>query len=228
MALVPLFRPSPARLRVLPDEPGALAGPRPRGSRRPHPDVKVAAVRRLIEQTELTYSEIAARTGVGRASICRWTRDGGWQRPLLAPRATDTVPSWRASAKLKRRTLAARLAALAERHIRALEDSACVDPAKLGEALELLKMARLAALPRRRRRWADRAERRAMASAGELPEEAIKALRAAGVIIERAPPAALADFIASRAPPRDEPALRPRGRYSKRNRAHAWMLEPNP
>ena len=54
----------------------ASAGPR--GSRRPHTDGKVAAVRRLIEETALTYSEIAARTGVGRASICRWTRDGAW------------------------------------------------------------------------------------------------------------------------------------------------------
>ena len=99
-----------ARLRVQPDEPDAVIAPRPRGSRRPHTDAKVAAVRRLIEQTPLTYGEIAAKTGVGRASICRWTRDGGWQRPLFAPRATDTVPRARASAQLKRRTLAARLA----------------------------------------------------------------------------------------------------------------------
>ena len=55
-------------------------------------------MRRLIEQTPLTYGEIAAKTGVGRASICRWTRDGRWQRPVFAPRATDTVPRARASA----------------------------------------------------------------------------------------------------------------------------------
>ena len=60
-----------------------MVGPRRRGSRRPHTDATVAAVRRLIEQTALTYAEIAARTGVARASICRWTRDGGWQRPLV-------------------------------------------------------------------------------------------------------------------------------------------------
>ena len=76
-------RPAPA-----PDEPPAMP-PRPRGSRRPHTDGKVAGVRRLIEQTTLTYGEIAARTGVGRASICRWTQDGAWKRPLFAPRATD-------------------------------------------------------------------------------------------------------------------------------------------
>ena len=89
--------PAIVRLGVRPDppadDPAAIVGPRPRGSRRPHTDAKVAAVRRLIEQTVLTYGEIAAKTGVGRASICRWTRDGQWQRPLFAPRATDTVPS---------------------------------------------------------------------------------------------------------------------------------------
>ena len=134
-----------------PDEPAAVVGPRRRGSRRPHADATVAAVRRLIEQTTLTYGEIASRTGVGRASICRWTRDGGWQRPLFAPRATDTVPSARAGARLKARTLQARLAALAERHIRELEAAASVDPERLSEALELLKLAKLAARPKRRR-----------------------------------------------------------------------------
>ena len=78
-------------------------------------------MRRLIEQTTLTYGEIAVKTGVGRASICRWTRDGRWQRPLFAPRATDTVPTARAGARLKLRTLFSRLAALAERYIRELK-----------------------------------------------------------------------------------------------------------
>jgi hypothetical protein len=140
------------RIGVRPDEPDAVTAPRPPGSRRPHSDLKVAQVRRLIEDTALTYGEIARRTGVGRASICRWTRDHGWQRHPFAPRATDTVPRPRASAQLKRRTLAARLDALAERHIRELEDAACVDPDKLAEALELLKMAKLAARPRHGRR----------------------------------------------------------------------------
>jgi len=192
-----------------------MVGSRPRGSRRPHTDAKVAAVRRLIEQTTLTYGEIAARTGVGRASICRWTRDGGWQRPLFAPRATDTVPRERASAQLKMRTLAARLAALAERAIRELEDSASVDLDKLGAALELMKMAKLAARPRRRRR--DPAEA-AGGTFAASPRAVLEGLRAAGVKVERAPEAALEDFIASRAPPPE--------RRSKREREHAKMLEP--
>ena len=74
----PLYSPI-ARVRPQPDGPAAARG-RPRGSRRPHTDAKVAAVRRLIEQTPLTYGEIAAKTGVGRASICRWTA----RRPMAA------------------------------------------------------------------------------------------------------------------------------------------------
>src|SRR5215207_6757777 len=118
LSMRPPQLPSLPRIGVRPEEARFMAGPRPRGSRRPHSDVSVAAVRRLIEQTTLTYREIAAKTSVGRASICRWTRDGGWRRPLFAPRATDTVPSARASARLKARTLSARLAALAERYVR--------------------------------------------------------------------------------------------------------------
>ena len=99
----PRFGPAILRLQVQPDSPGAIVAPRARGSRRPHNDATVRDVRRLVENTTLTYGEIAARTGVGRASICRWTRDQGWKRPLFAPRATDTVPTARASARLKAR-----------------------------------------------------------------------------------------------------------------------------
>ncbi len=119
----PFLEPSIVRLSVRPDDPRAIVGPRPRGSRRPHTDATVAAVRRLIEGTPLTYAEISKRTGVGRATICRWTRDGGWQRPPFAPRATDMLPTARAGARLKMRTLAARLAALAERYVRELEET---------------------------------------------------------------------------------------------------------
>jgi hypothetical protein len=210
--------PSIVRLRVRPDpssdEPAAVVGPRPRSSRRPHTDAAGAAVRRLIEETPLTYSEIAARTGVGRASICRWTRDGQWQRPVFAPRATDRVPRERASAHLKARTLAARLAALAERMIRELEDSASVDPDRLSDALELMKMAKLAARPRRPRMvTAAKGPRIFDAS----PRAVMEGLRAGGVRTERAPEEALQDFIASRAPPPP--------RQSKRDREHSRMLE---
>ncbi|MEA2903387.1 MAG: hypothetical protein QOI12_774 [Alphaproteobacteria bacterium] len=223
---LPIYR-SIARIGLRPDEPGAVVGPRRRGSRRPHADATVAAVRRLIEQTTLTYSEIAARSGVARASICRWTRDGGWRRPPFAPRATDTVPSARAGARLKLRTLAARLSALAERYLRELEGTPGVDLDKLAQALELLKMAKLAARPRRRRLLSNHAGGRSLET-GEEPAgtRVIEDLRAAGVKLANAPPSALADFIASHEPPRHEPALRRRGHRSKRNRDHARLLEP--
>ena len=248
LVMRPPFYSSIARLGVRPDEPAAAAGPRPRGSRRPHADATAETVRRLIEQTTLTYGEIAARTGVGRASICRWTRDGGWQRPVFAPRATDTVPRARASARLKRRTLAARLSALAERTVRELEESTSVDLDKLSAALELLKMAKLAARPSKPRRpfvpahkrdarlhaisgtQGPRTHEQAGLDSGSRGNEQAETnemqnLRAAGVKLEHVPPSALNDFIASHEPPRDEPALRRRGHRSKRNRDHAWMLE---
>jgi hypothetical protein len=224
------FHPSIGRLRVTPDEPDrpAVVGPRKRGSRRPHADATVREVRRLIEQSVLTYTEIAAKTGVAQASICRWTRDGKWQRPLFAPRATDTVPSARAGARLKARTLAARLAALAERHIRELEASASVDQDKLAEALDLLKMAKLAARPKKRRRpAADAAADNSLQTFDAGARTVMRTLRAAGVNPERAPEEALEDFIASRAPP---PARTPRrrGRRFTRNDYHAWLLQPIP
>ena len=102
--------------------------------------------------TGLTYSEIAKKTGVGRASICRWARDGKWLRPAHAPRATDLVPTLRAGRRLRMRMLATRLEALAQRHVRELEEAPNVDPDKLMQALQLVKMTRLEAMGRRRRR----------------------------------------------------------------------------
>jgi hypothetical protein len=257
------FRPTIARLRTLPDDPGTVAAPRPsvlpgdpaaiagprRGPYRPHTDATVAAVRRLIEQTTLTYREIAAKTGVPRRSFGRWARDGGWQRPLFAPRATDTVPTARAGRKLKLRLLAERLRTLAERYVRELEETPGVDLDRLVQALETVKMARLAAMGRRRRRslspfvpaqagtQGPRAheqvsldsrvrgnERREACDSGTRAA-LLEDLRAAGVRVERAPPAALEDFITSHESPRDEPAPRQRGRHSKRNRHHAWLLQ---
>ena len=204
--------------------------PRPRGSRRPHTDMKVAGVRRLIEQTTLTYGEIAARTGVGRASICRWTVDGGWKRPAFAPRATDTVPRHRASARLKRRTLAARLTALAERHLRELEESGSVDAEKLAEALELVRIAKVAGQGRRRRRKAG-----ALDALNE-PMRPIIELCAADVDLRRVPREALDDFLENRAPPPDgekPPRGLPMPRKGQQRRKsrftseeyHRWMRE---
>ena len=104
-------------------------------------------VRRLVETTLLTNREIAKRTGVPETNIRRWTDNGQWARPLFAPRSTDTVPTWRAGRRRRRRMLAARLDAVAERYVRELEATRGVAFAKLREALELLKMAKLAERP---------------------------------------------------------------------------------
>lgn len=216
--LNPLFRSPVARLRVTPDDPSVIVGPRPRHSRRPHTDASVAAVRRLIEQSVLTYGEIAQKTGVGRASICRWTRDFGWTRPLFAPRATDTVPRERASAQLRRRTLAARLAALAERYVRELEASPGIDLGKLADAFELMKMSKAAARPRKRRpRLPDGGKALEPPAIVEASaREVMRGLRASGVRVERAPEDALTDFIDGSAPKPE--------RLTRKQRQHRWML----
>jgi hypothetical protein len=197
------------------DDPAAVVGRH--GPRQPHTDATVAAVRRLFEQSTLNYRQIAARTGVSTGAISYWSRDGGWKRPPFAPRACDTMPTARASAKLKRRMLGARLDALAQRHVRELEASGCVDPVKLGEALELLNMARLAAQPRRR------PKRRPGEIAPEEASRPIGELCVGGVDLSRAPRAAVEDFLANREPP--PKPVGPRGRGTRRQREHAWMME---
>ena len=219
MRLYPFHPPSPVvRLRVWPDhdDPAAIIGRY--GPRQPHTDATVAAVRRLFEQSTLNYSQIAARTGVSTGSISNWSRDGGWKRPPFAPRACDTIPTPRATANLKRRMLGARLFALAERHIRELEASACVDPVKLGEALDLLTMARLAANPRRR------PKRRPGEIVPEQASRPIGELCVGGVDLSRAPRAAVEDFLANRERPPNEAGRRRSGRGSRREREHAWMM----
>src|SRR5947209_15390507 len=137
---IPIFAPSITRIRAhLDPEPDASAPRvlrRPRGS--PHPEGTVEAVRALLEESTLTYGEIAARTGTSPASISRWMQTGEWKRPLFAPRSMASVPTPRASVRLKHRTLAVRLTTLADRYVRELEETPAVDLDKLGQALELL------------------------------------------------------------------------------------------
>jgi hypothetical protein len=206
------------RIRVTPDEPAegppAIQGARPRGSRRPHTDLVVAKVRHLIERTALTYSEVAAKTGVGRASICRWARDGAWVRPLDAPRATDRVPTLRAGQRLKVRKLAERLRVLAERYVRELEQTPGVDLDRLVQALQVVKMARLEAMGNKRRRrfvGEPRTGLQLMARE-EAIRTALKEMRRGGVDLYRAPQEALDLLIEARTPLEDHPALRERGR----------------
>lgn len=59
--------------------PGSRRSPTGRG--RPYPAGIVAAVRALVEGTDLRFDEIAGRTGVGEETVGRWARRGGWRRP---------------------------------------------------------------------------------------------------------------------------------------------------
>ncbi|TMJ04449.1 MAG: hypothetical protein E6G97_05670 [Alphaproteobacteria bacterium] len=199
---------------------------RPPGSRRPHPDVKVRQVRRLVETTTMTYAEISQRSGVPYANISRWANEGHWTRPLFAPRAPDTVPRWRARRNLRRRTLAARIDTLAEQRVCALEAAPGIDLAGLREAIELIKLGTLADRPHTGRHRP--AELRSELDEPQARARVIADLRANGVDIARAPGEALSDFIescAGAADPARNPAFRARGRYSKRKREHQRLLE---
>ena len=197
------------RLRVTPDEPAE--GPpaiteRPRGSRLPHTDLTVAKVRHLVETTVLNYREIAAKTGTTNCAVSRWTRDGGWQRPLNAPRASDMMPNWRAGRRLKLRELAGRLQAIAERYVRELEQTRGVDLNKLLEALQVLRMARLEVMGNRGRRrpWLGPAvSGQWKAELDKSITTALKQMRRGGVDLDRAPKEAMDLVIEANTPVED-------------------------
>ncbi|UZE51381.1 hypothetical protein ONR75_12680 [Rhodopseudomonas sp. P2A-2r] len=159
--LVPLFAPqfrvvdsSVVRLTPGPieDGPPPVAGGRPKGCKRLHTNATVALARRLIEETTLSYKQIAARTGATHSTVGRWAREGGWQRHPFAPRASDTIPTARAGRRLKLRMLGQRLHQLAERCVGELWSSETVDLDRLLQAMQVLKMARLEYMGNRRPR----------------------------------------------------------------------------
>jgi hypothetical protein len=221
----PHLTPSIVRLRPTYDagtgeQPVAKLPPGKKGW--PHAEGTVSIVRKLVEETTLTYAQITARTGVSAGSISRWMNMGGWKRPLFAPRSMLTRPTPRATAYNQHRLLSRRLFALADRYTRELEDAEGVDLDKLGEALELAKMAKLAMMTRTRRR--------VDATTWGEPLSPISELCAAGVILQVAPKEALKDFLANREKPRPED-MPPRSRgmstpqHLRRARQHALMKE---
>ncbi len=212
------------RLRITPDEPAkgsTVAGPlavpasaRPKGTRRPHPDSSVRAVRHLVETTTLTFAQIQARTGVSRATITLWKRNHGWTRPAFAARHSYDVPLWRAGPRQKTAVLTGRLVAIAERMVRDLEEKPDTDVDKLVQAMEALKMARLEARTRNRH-WPvigpSRTGRQVL-NEQEAIHAALKEMRRGGVDLDRAPKEALDLVIEANTPAeQDHPALRPRG-----------------
>jgi hypothetical protein len=211
------------------DEPPPITQERPPGSRLPHTDMKVAEVRDLIENTALSYGQIRAATGVSLCSISRWARDGEWVRPLDAPRASDRVPTFRASRKLRLRKLGGRLQAIAERYVRELEETPGVDLDKLMQALQLLRMTRLEAKGNRRRHPLFGIARTGAwtISYDEACRTALQELRRGGVDIDRAPKAALELLIEAKVPEEDNSMLRDPRPRSRSNPEHAELLWPN-
>jgi hypothetical protein len=229
--LVPLFAPrirvldsdtGPVRLALaaMDDSPSPVPGGRPKGSKRPHTNAKVAQVRHLVEQTTLTFREITAKTGVSNGTISKWTLDGGWQRHPFAQRASDTMPTARAGRKLKLRLLGRRLHALAERCANELWNSETVDLDRLIEAIQVLKMARLHYMGNRRPRrgpdapartgqyWIDR---------DAAINKALKEMRRGGVKVDRIPDEAMALLEDAHTPPDwDNPAFRARGKRRRK------------
>lgn len=209
------------RLRIQPDVddgPPPVPG-RPKGCKRLHTNATVAAARRLIEETTLSYKQIAERTGATAGTVGRWAREFGWQRHPFAPRACDTVPTARAGRRLKLRMLGVKLQEVAERCVNELWTSPTVDYDRLIKAMEAFKMARLMAMGSRRPRrhpepkarsgqdWLDR---------NAAIAKALKDLRWGGVNIERIPEEAMALLEEAHTPLEDHPALRPRGKRRRK------------
>jgi hypothetical protein len=175
----------------------------------------VAKVRHMAEHTDLSYGQIAAKTGVHRASITLWARDGCWQRPPHAPRAPGLGGHRRASRRWKLRKLGIQLEALAEHRVRELEQAPRVEVETLMQALQVLKMARLQAMGRRGRRH--RETDMVTSAAWTLARDnairtALKEMRRGGVDLDRAPKEAVDMLIEAVVPAEEHPALRERGK----------------
>ena len=128
--------------------------------------------------------------------------------------ATDTLPTARAGQKLKLRLLSERLRKLAERHVLELEQAPQIDADKLMQALQLLKMARLEAMGRRRRRkYPDTPARTGRQWMDEQTaiRTAIKEMHRGGVNVDAAPKEAVELVIDANLPPLGK-AFRGRGR----------------
>lgn len=195
--------PSPiVRLRVGP--PGGEA-PRPH-PQHPHPPSVVAQVKALIETTTLPHRVIAKRAGVDKGTVSRWRAAHGWTRPPGAS-LSNPRPDQRYRPVLIGRALAQRLRAQAERLVSEIERAPAVDPAALAQALGLLAQAREEQQVRR--------TRKRLPPPPPSPAEA-DAAREADAFAKKD----------RRRRTREEAALLGwKGRYSRRNRHHAWMLE---
>jgi uncharacterized protein YerC len=225
----PIVRPGGATPDKPADGPPAIMQARLPGSRRPHTDLTYAEVRELIESTALTYEQIKAKTGVDTCTISCWARDGGWARPLEAPRSSDRMPTFRARRRLKLRKLASRLQMMAEHKVRRLEATPGVDLDGLLQALQVLRMARLEAMGNRRRGpWPRECGTGTWTMSREQAIGAVlKEMQRGGVDIDRAPKPALELLIEAKVPEEDNSMLRDRTPRPRSNPEHSELLWPH-
>lgn len=176
----------------------APGGEEPRSHpKQAHPPSVIAQVRDLVENTTLTFKTIGVRTRVNSGTISRWAEKHGWKRPPGAW-PPNRRPERRYVPAVIGRALATRLRVQAERLVSEIESAPTVDPAALAEALSLLAQAREEQKVRRAKR---------LTPPPPLPEP--DAPRRKKSTHDRHA-AALKGW---------------KGRYSRRNRHHAWMLE---
>ena len=167
--------------------------------KQPHPPSVVAQVRDFVVNTPLTFKAIAYRTGVNSGTISRWAEKQCWKRPPGSWHSTRR-PERRYVPAVIGRALATRLRVQAERLVSEIESAPTVDPAALAEALNLLARARAEQKVRRGRR-----------------------------LMPPPPPESEADAPRRKKSTHDRHAAALKGwkgRYSRRSRRHARMLEP--
>jgi transposase len=116
-----------------------------RGRGRPYvPDV-VEQVRVLVEGTTLPQAAIAARTGLGVATIHAWIHRRRWTRPADASLSTRAVGVERAGFTRRLREALRRVEALAGREAERLASEIEPDGGAIGQANALADAARAAA-----------------------------------------------------------------------------------
>jgi hypothetical protein len=135
----PILRLNPYRIVAGEDRlPGARLGPD-----------KVAAVRRMVEDTPLSFRAIARQCGVSLASVSRLATRHDWQRRHVQASAVVLTSRQRQDERFAR--LSDRILGLAEESVEFLDSArANATPAEIEKAMRLLRLARKAVEEERR------------------------------------------------------------------------------
>jgi hypothetical protein len=136
----PLYDPAPI-LRLNPYAIDARAVRKPGA---PLAADRVAAVRRLVEETPLSFRAIAKQCGVSLTSVSRLAARHDWQRRHVG--APAFVPTSRQRQDERFARLSDRILGLAEETVEFLDSArANATPAEIQKAMRLLRLARKAA-----------------------------------------------------------------------------------